>query len=281
MKVNFKEGGDRAFYSADTDTVALPEMAKFDSEYDFEATALHELCHATGHVSRLNRDLTGGKNSPKYAKEELRAEIASSFICGDLHLSKSKSHIENHKAYIQSWIQILSDDPNELFKAITEANKISDYVETIGEMEKFLNLEKKEKEDELDKELNTIISEYHQNLEDYNRGGLKKDTLVMTAKEFYDFYGKDADINAKELPEYTDEELQKDIKKSIDKANERCKDVIEEYRRKTKERRENESIALEEKMMSFINDVSSNSIEENEQNLISNLQNIQEEENQI
>ena len=44
------------------------------------ATLFHELSHATGHVSRLDRDLSGGFGSMSYAKEELRAELASCAI---------------------------------------------------------------------------------------------------------------------------------------------------------------------------------------------------------
>ena len=43
----------------------------------YYATALHELGHWTGHPSRLDRDLAHPFGSEGYAKEELRAEIAS------------------------------------------------------------------------------------------------------------------------------------------------------------------------------------------------------------
>ena len=40
-------------------------------------TALHELGYATGHKTRLKRDLSGGFGSQRYAREELRAKIGS------------------------------------------------------------------------------------------------------------------------------------------------------------------------------------------------------------
>lgn len=43
-------------------------------------------------------------------------------------MSFDESHIQNHKAYIQSWISVLKNDPNELFRAISDASKISDYM---------------------------------------------------------------------------------------------------------------------------------------------------------
>ena len=51
-----------------------------------------------------------------------------------------------HKAYIQSWIDILKDKPNELFKAISDADKIVDYMEEKSLIKTLDN----EKEMELD-----------------------------------------------------------------------------------------------------------------------------------
>ena len=41
--------------------------------------------------------------------------------------------MENHAAYIQSWIKVLQNSPNELFAAIKDAEKISDYLLEKGE----------------------------------------------------------------------------------------------------------------------------------------------------
>ena len=46
-----------------------------------------------------------------------------------LDINPKLEDYNNHKAYIQSWIQILKDKPNELFKAINEANKVCNYIE--------------------------------------------------------------------------------------------------------------------------------------------------------
>lgn len=135
MDVLFQEGGERAFYRPSEDCIHLPEIRRFESEYDYMATLLHEAGHATGHESRLNRPNGNEFGSPEYAKEELRAEIASAFTVQTLHLSRSGSHIENHKAYIQSWIKILKDEPDELFRAIRDAEKISDYLVEKGEFD--------------------------------------------------------------------------------------------------------------------------------------------------
>jgi antirestriction protein ArdC len=66
-------GGDRAFYSPTFDFVQIPPDEAFRSPELRAAVLFHELAHATGHVSRLNRDLSGGFGSVSYSKEELRA----------------------------------------------------------------------------------------------------------------------------------------------------------------------------------------------------------------
>ena len=54
-----------------------------------------------------------------------------------LGLEYDERHLKNHKAYIQNWIEIIKDKPFELFKAISDADKIVDYLEEKG-MEKEL-----------------------------------------------------------------------------------------------------------------------------------------------
>lgn len=55
----------------------------------------------------------------------------------EFKLEYDDKHIENHIAYIQSWIKVLENDPNELFRAIQDANKIVEYVEEKGEITKY------------------------------------------------------------------------------------------------------------------------------------------------
>lgn len=142
MGLAFHEGGDRAFYRPSDDSITMPPDVSFQDDYGYMSTFLHECGHATGHESRLNRDLGGVFGSERYAKEELRAEIASAFTAqalgfhaGDLDKA---THMENHKAYIQSWAKAIKDAPNELFAAIKDAEKISDYLLEKGEFNKSI-----------------------------------------------------------------------------------------------------------------------------------------------
>jgi len=117
--------GDRAFYRPSTDSITLPEKSQFPQPDAYYATALHELGHWTGHPTRLDRDLAHPFGSEGYAKEELRAEISSMILGDSLGIGHDP---EQHAAYVGSWIKVLQDDPLEIFRASSDAEKIHDYV---------------------------------------------------------------------------------------------------------------------------------------------------------
>jgi len=116
-----EEPGNRAFYSPVRDAIVLPERAQFDDAAKFYAVGLHELGHWTGHPTRLDRDLAHPFGSEGYAKEELRAEIASMIVGDELGIGHDPSQ---HVAYVKSWIKALKDDPMEIFRAAADAEKI-------------------------------------------------------------------------------------------------------------------------------------------------------------
>ena len=116
---------NRAFYRPVTDSIHLPDRAQFPSAAQYYATALHELGHWTGHPSRLNRDLSHPFGSAGYAREELRAEIASMILGSELGLGHDPAQ---HASYVASWIKILQNDPLEIFRAAADAEKIQRFV---------------------------------------------------------------------------------------------------------------------------------------------------------
>ena len=116
---------NRAFYRLSTDSIHLPDRGQFPTADRYYATALHELGHWTGHASRLDRDLSHPFGSEGYAKEELRAEIASMILGDELGIGHDP---EQHAAYVASWIKALEEDPLEIFRAAAAAEKIHDYV---------------------------------------------------------------------------------------------------------------------------------------------------------
>lgn len=140
FSLGFFEGGNRAFYRPSDDSVTMPAVRDFKNEYTYLSTFLHEVSHSTGHSKRLNRDMSGGFGTPDYAKEELRAEISSAFTSQMLgiRLEHTEESLNNHKAYIQNWMQVIENDPNELFRAIKDAEGISDYIIETAKLESYV-----------------------------------------------------------------------------------------------------------------------------------------------
>lgn len=150
IDVKYQEKGDEAYYNLIADEVVIPPSNTFKNTYAYYSTQLHEIAHATGHNTRLNRDMSGEFKSEAYAKEELRAEISSSFLMQKLGLEYDERHLTNHKAYVKGWLEIIKDKPQELFLAISDANKIVSYIE-----EKSLS-----KEQNISKEIEEMEMEY-------------------------------------------------------------------------------------------------------------------------
>lgn len=121
------DGGNRAYYSPGTDSIHLPVIEAFNSMQDYYATALHEIAHSTGHESRLNRFSTAN-DVDSYAREELRAELACVFMQVEHGIKLEGKHIENHAAYLKSWLDETKNDSSVFFKAASDAQKIADYV---------------------------------------------------------------------------------------------------------------------------------------------------------
>lgn len=129
LDIAYEETGEEAYYIPSDDKVVIPPRKTFESNYSYYATQLHELAHSTGHESRLSRNINNKFGTEEYAKEELRAEISSSFLMQKFGLEYDERHLQNHKGYIKSWLKVLKDNPQELFNAITDSNKIVDYLE--------------------------------------------------------------------------------------------------------------------------------------------------------
>jgi antirestriction protein ArdC len=111
--ITFRIGGDRAFYEPAEDFVQVPPPQAYFEPINWHRTALHELGHATGHRSRLNRDLSGSYGTKKYAFEELVAELSSAFSCASLGIVPTVRHAD----YIGSWLEVLREDNRAIVRA--------------------------------------------------------------------------------------------------------------------------------------------------------------------
>lgn len=119
--------GDQAFYQPVRDLIQLPTKAQFEDVGSYYATALHELTHWSGHLSRLNRNgITGGHafGSAEYAFEELVAEMGAAFLCA---LTGTQGELR-HEEYLASWLKILKEDKRAIFRASGQAREASEYL---------------------------------------------------------------------------------------------------------------------------------------------------------
>ena len=123
------DGGDRAFYAPYEDKIHIPTLQSFESDYAFNSTALHELAHSTGHPKRLSRARDGIGSLNSYAYEELVAEMCSAFMAYGLAAKPSEEHIQNHKAYVQSWVYAIREKPEALVYAIRDAKSAANYMD--------------------------------------------------------------------------------------------------------------------------------------------------------
>jgi antirestriction protein ArdC len=122
--IDFRIGGDRAFYVPAHDYVQVPPPQAYFETINWHRTALHELGHATGHASRLGRDLTGSFGSKKYAFEELVAEMNAAFCCTSLGINPTVRHAD----YIGSWLEVLREDNRAIVRAASQASKAAEWL---------------------------------------------------------------------------------------------------------------------------------------------------------
>lgn len=124
------EDKNSAFYHPIKDILNMPQLDRFDSSEAYYSVLFHELIHSTGHESRLNRNgiiKAHSFQSKEYAKEELIAEIGSSFLAAYMNVNLPELE-ENSASYIKSWLSLLKSDKKFIFKAAAKASKAANFI---------------------------------------------------------------------------------------------------------------------------------------------------------
>ncbi|SEA87624.1 ArdC family protein [Rubrimonas cliftonensis] len=127
LGVGFQSGGDRACYIRALDAIHMPKIRRFHDAEKYYAVMIHEMAHATEHPKRLAIDY-GDKcfGNEAYALGELYAELVASLL--GAHLCFAPTHIEDHAAYVQSWLKVLRGDKRFILKAAADAQRGADYL---------------------------------------------------------------------------------------------------------------------------------------------------------
>ena len=90
------------------------------------STLLHEMTHSTMTPERLNREMGGRFGDPKYAKEELVAELTAAMISHSMGFDSKVT--DNSAAYLDSWIGALRKEPKFIVSVMADVNKASDLI---------------------------------------------------------------------------------------------------------------------------------------------------------
>lgn len=127
---------DGAYYSPSRDIVVVPMKAQFNKGgtpeetyrggMEYYSTMLHEMAHSTMTPERLNRDGMGRFGGPKYAKEELVAELTAAMISHSMGFDSKVT--DNSAAYLDSWIGVLKKEPKFIVSVMADVNKASDMI---------------------------------------------------------------------------------------------------------------------------------------------------------
>ena len=131
-KINTVEGAG-AFYSLSKDEITVPMKAQFkihdtpEEVYkdgmEYYSSIVHEMAHSTGVEKRLGRDMEGHFGDPKYAKEELVAELTAAMVGNSM--SFDKRILDNNAKYVDGWMETLKKEPRFILSVMADVNKAS------------------------------------------------------------------------------------------------------------------------------------------------------------
>jgi antirestriction protein ArdC len=128
-KPPIKECFTQAFYSLHEDYIGMPARERFSENEAFYSALFHEMTHASGHKSRLNRPTlneAAGFGSDPYCKEELVAEIGAAFLCAQAEIIDRT--IGNSAAYVANWLQRLQSEKTLIIHAAAQAQRAADFI---------------------------------------------------------------------------------------------------------------------------------------------------------
>ena len=131
-KINTVEGAG-AFYSQSKDEITVPMKAQFkihdapEEVYkdgmEYYSSIVHEMAHSTGVEKRLGRDMEGHFGNPKYAKEELVAELTAAMVGNTMGFDKRI--LDNNAKYVDGWMDTLKKEPRFILSVMADVNKAS------------------------------------------------------------------------------------------------------------------------------------------------------------
>ena len=140
-KIKAVEGAG-ASYSPSKDEITVPMKAQFKIHdtpeeiykdgMEYYSSIAHEMAHSTGVEKRLGRDMEGHFGDPKYAKEELVAELTAAMVGNTMGFDKRI--LDNNAKYVDGWMDTLKKEPRFILSVMADVNKASkmilDHIDT-------------------------------------------------------------------------------------------------------------------------------------------------------
>ena len=129
---DLREGGNIACYNrpmpdgswphhTSGDFIQVPGRRQYPNQANFWETLFHEVAHLA--EVRLGWD----HRKDGYAMGELVAEISACMVVTELGLPQGED-VENHAAYLKSWLGAMRADPGFIFRASTQASRVTDFL---------------------------------------------------------------------------------------------------------------------------------------------------------
>jgi antirestriction protein ArdC len=130
----YHTSGGKSYYQPIVDKITMADKYRFHNEKFYYRTLFHELAHSTGHEDRLNRPgiVKPVKfGSPRYAREELVAELTSAFLCNKAGIVEET--FEKSTSYISNWLEALKNDKMLVYEAMKDSFKAIEYLGILNE----------------------------------------------------------------------------------------------------------------------------------------------------
>ena len=123
--------GQRSLFVASDDYVGMPARERFSRNEEYFSTLYHELVHAVGHESRLNRSTldrcNAGFGSDPYWQGGIdRRNSGAAFLCG--HAEIGERTIDNSAAYVGEWLKRLRSEKTLIVHAAAKAQRAADFI---------------------------------------------------------------------------------------------------------------------------------------------------------
>lgn len=205
-----------AFYEPARDRICLPMQSNFNDEQGYYSVLLHEVGHSIGHKDRLNRTgVSGVVDKREYAREELIAELTSVLLNTrfNIHIDEDfDNKYNNNLAYIESWIQILNDDPRILMESFDKALEGYGYFLDHSQFELYQEYFENNQEDELTKAKQVILEYLNEEFDQIHTNEVFSDmehigVAYTTTEESDQEIQVELDLKNFKLSRYLDSEL--------------------------------------------------------------------------